>query len=153
MFDREVLGKIVRETWIKWAKKQPANKPSWLVEWNKLDEPDKEVDRLIGEAVVQHVFQQLDNVWLATCTEVIRLADVPDGRVVKTSSYLVHAKTSKRALEVAQMLCQEAYDYRVGPLAQSLPYMLQELKTEGTVACIGPNRKNAIRLEKRENWK
>lgn len=46
---REVLGKIVRAEWIAWAKEQPCPKPSWLVEWDSLGEPDKEVDRRIGE--------------------------------------------------------------------------------------------------------
>lgn len=47
--DREQLGQIVREVWIAWAKEQPAPKPSWLVPWESLSEPDKEVDRRIGE--------------------------------------------------------------------------------------------------------
>lgn len=46
---REVLGKHVRSEWIAWAKEQPNSKPSWLVEWDGLNEPDKEVDRRIGE--------------------------------------------------------------------------------------------------------
>lgn len=46
---REVLGKRVRSIWIQWAREQPNPKPSWLVPWEKLPEPDKEVDRRIGE--------------------------------------------------------------------------------------------------------
>jgi hypothetical protein len=46
---REQLGMRVREVWIEWAKEQPAPKPSWLVPWEGLSEPDKEVDRRIGE--------------------------------------------------------------------------------------------------------
>ena len=49
--DREQLGRLVRETWVKWAQQQPSPKPHWLHPYNKLAEPDKEVDRLIGEAV------------------------------------------------------------------------------------------------------
>jgi hypothetical protein len=49
--DREALGQIVREVWIAWAKEQPAPKDSWLVPWDGLSEPDKEVDRRIGEQV------------------------------------------------------------------------------------------------------
>jgi len=48
---RENLGKKVREEWILWAKEQPNPKPSWLVEWDALSEPDKEVDRRIGVAI------------------------------------------------------------------------------------------------------
>lgn len=46
---REHLGMIVREEWIAWANEQPSPKPSWLVPWDGLSEPDKEVDRRIGE--------------------------------------------------------------------------------------------------------
>ncbi len=48
---RERLGRRVREVWIAWAKQQPNPKPSWLVEWDGLSEPDKEVDRRIGCAI------------------------------------------------------------------------------------------------------
>jgi len=47
--DREALGRLVREVWIAWAREQPNPKPSWLVPWEGLSEPDKEVDRRIGE--------------------------------------------------------------------------------------------------------
>ena len=50
---RENLGKLVRAVWIAWAKEQPDPKPSWLVPWEGLNEPDKEVDRLIGERLAQ----------------------------------------------------------------------------------------------------
>lgn len=46
---RELLGMNVRSEWIMWARRQPHPKPSWLVEWDGLSEPDKEVDRMIGE--------------------------------------------------------------------------------------------------------
>jgi hypothetical protein len=48
---REQLGKKVREVWINWAKEQPNPKLSWLKPWKELSEPDKEVDRRIGEAL------------------------------------------------------------------------------------------------------
>jgi len=49
--DREELGRLVRETWVAWAKEQPTPKSHWLVPWEELDEPLREVDRRIGEAV------------------------------------------------------------------------------------------------------
>lgn len=49
MKSREELGRIVREVWVEWAKEQQSPKPSWLVPWEGLGEPDKEVDRRIGE--------------------------------------------------------------------------------------------------------
>lgn len=45
------LGRIVRETWVDWARQQPGAKPSWLVPWSGLDEGQREVDRRIGAAV------------------------------------------------------------------------------------------------------
>lgn len=53
--ERERLGQLVRDTWIKWAKEQPNPKPSWLVPWEELSEPDREVDRRIGEAISEDV--------------------------------------------------------------------------------------------------
>lgn len=46
---REILGKRVRAVWAQWAREQPNPKPSWLLPWDKLSEPDREVDRRIGE--------------------------------------------------------------------------------------------------------
>lgn len=48
---RESLGRMVRNVWIAWTKEQPCPKPSWLVPWEGLSEPDREVDRRIGEAL------------------------------------------------------------------------------------------------------
>lgn len=52
-FDRDTLGRMVREAWVRWAKTQPAPKPSWLVAYDDLTEPDKEADRQIGEAIAK----------------------------------------------------------------------------------------------------
>lgn len=51
--DRDTLGRLVREAWVRWAQAQPAPKPSWLVPYNELSEPDKEADRQIGEAIAR----------------------------------------------------------------------------------------------------
>jgi hypothetical protein len=52
-FDRDVLGRMVREAWVRWAKTQPNPKPSWLAPYDELAEADKEADRCIGEAVAR----------------------------------------------------------------------------------------------------
>ena len=52
---REDLGRIVRETWVKWASEQPDPKPSWLVDWDDLDDGQREADMRIGEAVAEHL--------------------------------------------------------------------------------------------------
>lgn len=51
--DRDVLGRLVREVWVAWAREQPAPKASWLVPWDGLGEADREVDRRIGEALAR----------------------------------------------------------------------------------------------------
>jgi hypothetical protein len=52
-FDREALGRMVRDAWVRWAETQPSPKASWLVPYDELEEPDKEADRQIGEAVAR----------------------------------------------------------------------------------------------------
>ena len=50
---RDSLGKMVRAIWIQWAHQQPVCKPHWVTPYEELDEPDKEVDRRIGERVFE----------------------------------------------------------------------------------------------------
>lgn len=52
-FDRDELGRMVREAWVRWAETQPFPKPSWLVPYDELPEPDKEADRQIGETIAR----------------------------------------------------------------------------------------------------
>jgi hypothetical protein len=52
-YDRDTLGRFVREAWVRWAQTQPDPKPSWLVAYDELPEADKEADRQIGEAVAR----------------------------------------------------------------------------------------------------
>lgn len=49
--NREFLGKLVRMEWVKWAREQPTPKQSWLLPWDELTEPEREVDRRIGESI------------------------------------------------------------------------------------------------------
>jgi hypothetical protein len=59
--ERERLGRIVREAWVRWAKTRPDPKPSWLLSYDELSEPDREADCQIGEAVRDYV-RRLDEV-------------------------------------------------------------------------------------------
>ena len=52
-FDRDEYGRMVRKAWVRWAQTQPYQKPTWLVPYDKLPEPDKEADRQIGEAIAR----------------------------------------------------------------------------------------------------
>jgi chromosome segregation ATPase len=55
MWKRDDLGRFVREAWVRWAKTQSSPKPAWLVDYDGLDEADKEADRQIGEVVARWV--------------------------------------------------------------------------------------------------
>jgi hypothetical protein len=59
---REQRGRLVRETWVTWAKRHRSPKKSWLVGWDDLDEDQREVDMLIGEAVAEAERERLVSV-------------------------------------------------------------------------------------------
>jgi len=52
-FDRDELGQMVRDAWVRWALTQSDPKPSWLVPYHLLSENDKEADRQIGETIAR----------------------------------------------------------------------------------------------------
>lgn len=45
---RELVGRLVRQVWVEWAREQPDAKPSWLLPWEELDAGQREVDMRIG---------------------------------------------------------------------------------------------------------
>ena len=50
---RDILGRVVREAWVKWALTQPNPKESWLLSYDQIAESDKEADRQIGESIAR----------------------------------------------------------------------------------------------------
>jgi hypothetical protein len=60
---REPLGRIVRDTWVAWAREQPNPKPSWLTGWEELDDGQREVDMRIGDAVARHAAGQCEHTY------------------------------------------------------------------------------------------
>lgn len=50
---RELLGRLVRQIWIEWAREQDDPKPSWLLPWEELDDGQREVDMRIGETLFE----------------------------------------------------------------------------------------------------
>lgn len=58
-WNRENLGRLVRDEWMDWALEQDNPKPSWLTPWSLLSEPDREVDRRIGERIAKCVEHHL----------------------------------------------------------------------------------------------
>jgi hypothetical protein len=59
--DRDLLGRRVREAWVRWAKDQHAPKSTWLGSYDMLSEEDKEADRQIGESIAAYVQGVLGN--------------------------------------------------------------------------------------------
>jgi hypothetical protein len=80
--DREPLGRIVRETWVAWAKEQPdvRDHPSWLVPWDDLPARDREVDMRIGSAAAAEVSRRWEGeraeLTLARLSRSARLAQI-----------------------------------------------------------------------------
>jgi hypothetical protein len=48
---RELVGRLVRQIWIEWAREQLDPKPSWLLPREDLDAGQREVDMRIGAAL------------------------------------------------------------------------------------------------------
>jgi hypothetical protein len=48
---RELVGRLVRQVWVQWAREQPDPKPSWLLPWEDLDDGQREADMRIGAAL------------------------------------------------------------------------------------------------------
>jgi hypothetical protein len=73
----------VRVAWIEWARTQPDPKPSWLVPYDELAEPDKEADRQIWayvagkeRIIAAHRYQEL--------ADLVTYAELHFGRFVWT---------------------------------------------------------------------
>lgn len=50
---RELLGRLVRQVWLDWAREQENPKASWLLSWEDLDDGQREVDMRIGEVLFE----------------------------------------------------------------------------------------------------
>jgi hypothetical protein len=50
---RELVGRLVRQVWVEWAREQPDAKPSWLLPWEETDGGQREVDMRIGAALFE----------------------------------------------------------------------------------------------------
>ena len=70
---REPLGRIVRETWVAWAREQYRPKPSWLLLWEELDNGQREVDMRIGAAVAVRAVADAKLDLTAGNREIVRL--------------------------------------------------------------------------------
>src|SRR5215469_2088071 len=101
---REIGGKLVRDTWIAWAKEQPNVKPSWLVPWEELSEPDKEVDRRIWEACQPKVTTETREI-AEKCVSKLRLFRTVDG-----SEHSDAIKEVTRALQEATEQAWKEHD-------------------------------------------
>ena len=57
--NRENGGKLVRVARLRWARRQPNPKASWLLTWEEMDESDKEADRCIWDEVTSPYLQAI----------------------------------------------------------------------------------------------
>lgn len=85
---RELVGRLVRQVWVRWAREQPDPKPSWLRPWEELDDDQREADMRIGAALFDAGYQAASSgddagapgqERLPDCSAVILV--IPDGRV------------------------------------------------------------------------
>lgn len=107
---REKLGRKVRQIWVVFASKQPEPKPHHLEPWEKLDEPNKEVDRQIGEELFKMGADSVDLVCQKCEQPLHRVAQGLDKR--ETLLYAVepcHCQTS----EIARLKSREQFVARL----------------------------------------
>ena len=95
---REQRGRLVRETWVTWARRQRHPKDSWLTGWDDLDADQREVDMLIGEDVAaaersradvaEKRLAELENAvsWQTSCTSCAATLDASDQATVRAES-------------------------------------------------------------------
>lgn len=121
---RDVLGQRVREVWVAWAHEQPAPKPSWLLPWEGLSEPDREVDRRIGEALFKMGVEAeafADRIGTAALRRTIaEIRDTlfaavegdvdPDERLIDTLKRIVRERDTARAGKRAEAASSESVD-------------------------------------------
>lgn len=53
--EREELGQVIRNAWVRWASRQANPKASHVVPWRDLPELDKEADRCIADELVAYL--------------------------------------------------------------------------------------------------
>jgi hypothetical protein len=113
---RDHLGREVRTAWVRWAELQPNPKPSWLVPYDELSEPDKEADRLIGEYIALGVLG-----WFVandpTVDHRTRLAPSPSTAVVSEPvREAIAAAAYAEIMRSAHILRADELAYAVGQL-------------------------------------
>jgi hypothetical protein len=121
--NREVLGRVVRETWVAWALEQPdvSDHPSWVKPWGELAGRDKEVDMRIGSAVANYALTENAVTWGTSCTSCASVLDSAYAETVRreaaearlaevrqtVDSFLGHyGQTSLASFKVAQDLAE-----------------------------------------------
>ena len=103
--NRENGGKQVRAAWMRWARMQPDPKPSWLLPWDQLDDPDKEPDRVIWEEVAAP-YQAFIDALMAQLSHVTDQRDVLHDRLLAYAE--VFDKKERANLEELGKLDQPA---------------------------------------------
>ena len=101
---REQRGQTVRETWVAWAKRQRAPKRSWLIGWDDLDDGQREVDMLIGDALAPGLLPA-EKIALTVASAVLARGDQPG---MNTTAMLV--LTIERLAGISDYTAEEMPD-------------------------------------------
>jgi hypothetical protein len=104
---REPLGRIVRETWVAWAKEQDDPKPGWLTGWDELDAGQREVDMRIGHAAVNYALTENAIGWNTSCTSCARLLDSAYAETVRREAAEAKLAARRRTLRRIAAYCLE----------------------------------------------
>lgn len=106
---RDKLGRRVREVWIQWAQKQPNLKPSWLIPYDKLTEPNKEVDRLIGCSIWGDCMTALrKDIPRAVAEKMYEALNESKISILDLVKYFNTLDTTRNALEGNMVILEEA---------------------------------------------
>lgn len=122
--ERETLGRMVREAWVRWAQTQPAPKASWLVPYDELTEPDKEADRQIGEAIAKWTVIHCEACRaLRNKLDLALYGEIRASPAVERGTDIARAETAwhaKKLRETAAMLAAERIQGWAKPLVSVL---------------------------------
>jgi hypothetical protein len=143
-FNPDTLGRLVRHLWVDWARKQPNPKPSWLVPYDDLSEPDKQADREIGTGVAMIVAGKLHKAAEALMSETLEgfTQEVAD-QYRKTVDYEQRIAALEAERDVVRR-AWEAAEARIAALVierETLTRQVRSLTSDLEAECLDPDRK------------
>lgn len=120
--ERDELGQVVRNAWVRWAYKQYNPKPSWLVPWSRLPEADREADRCIADELVMYLrmpglrFRVIDGFidgvgieWASQCIQAV--GDIECLRQAEGNSVTILCDNPEAEIKACQSAVEVAGDF------------------------------------------